>query len=359
MMSGRFSFEPATMLTSVVISTALLAMFQPVMASCDCSLKVESHISPGFSLDVVSTLIIGSQAAAIVDLPLAVSAAEDLAAWVKNTTDKPLLAAFTTHNHPDHYLSGKAFLQHFPDAKHYATPETVHGIQNEALNKASIHATCRRGMANNCTIQTEFWSAAYGPGVIAPIPAIPTAYNFSFFTLPGDEKCPIEILKNVGGDTIDLSAFWIPSSKTMIAGDVVYGHQMHAWLADLLTPALTESWLTTLDFIAGLGPNLVIPGHALSADTFSAIVDVNHTREYVSFFQKNIEAKGADFYSPQEISKLIDDAFPGLTNLTSSTTSATLLNITSENFGRGGERQVHYFDLTIYNDTEILDGWRL
>ncbi|KAF5521029.1 hypothetical protein CGCA056_v008905 [Colletotrichum aenigma] len=318
------------MLTSVVISTALLAMSQPVMASCDCNLRVESHISPGFSLDVVSTLIIGSQAAAIVDLPLAVSAAEDLADWVKNTTDKPLLAAFTTHNHPDHYLSGKAFLEHFPDAKHYATPET-----------------------------TEFWSAAYGPGVIAPVPAIPTAYNFSFFTLPGDEKCPIEILKNVGGDTIDLSAFWIPSSKTLIAGDVVYGHQMHAWLADLLTPALTESWLTTLDFIAGLGPNIVIPGHALSADTFSAIADVNHTREYVSFFQKNIEAKGADFYTPQEISKLIDDAFPGLTNLTSSTTSATLLNITSENFGRGGQRQVHYFDLTMYNDTEILDGWHL
>ncbi|KAJ0284824.1 hypothetical protein CBS470a_006647 [Colletotrichum nupharicola] len=282
MMSGRFSLKPATMLTSVVISTALLAMSQPVMASCDCSLRVESHISPGFSLDVVSTLIIGSQAAAIVDLPLAVSAAEDLADWVKNTTDKPLLAAFTTHNHPDHYLSGKAFLEHFPDAKHYATPET-----------------------------TEFWSTAYGPGVIAPVPAIPTAYNFSFFTLPGDEKCPIEILKNVGGDTIDLSAFWIPSSNTLIAGDVVYGHQMHAWLADLLTPALRESWLTTLDFIAGLGPNLVIPGHALSADTFSAIADVNHTREYVSFFQKNIEAKGADFYTPQEISKLIDDAFPG------------------------------------------------
>ncbi|KAF4922811.1 hypothetical protein CGCVW01_v005060 [Colletotrichum viniferum] len=280
------------------------------MASCDCSLRVKSHISPGFSLDVVSTLIIGSQAAAIVDLPLAVSAAEDLADWVKNTTDKPLLAAFTTHNHPDHYLSGKAFLEHFPDAKHYATPET-----------------------------TEFWSAAYGPGVIAPVPAIPTAYNFSFFTLPGDEKCPIEILKNVG--------------------DVVYGHQMHAWLADLLTPALTESWLTTLDFIAGLGPNLVIPGHALSADTFSAILDVNHTREYVSFFQKNIEAKGADFYTPQEISKLIDDAFPRLTNLTSSTTSATLLNITSENFDRSGQKQVHYFDLTMYNDTEILDEWRL
>lgn len=139
------------MLTSV-ISTALLAMSQPVMASCDCSLSVESHISPGFSLDVVSTLIIGSQAAAIVDLPLAVSAAEDLADWVKNTTDKPLLAAFTTHNHPDHYLSGKAFLEHFPDAKHYATPETVRGIQNKALNKASICSTCHRAIANTVAV---------------------------------------------------------------------------------------------------------------------------------------------------------------------------------------------------------------
>ncbi|KAL2876551.1 hypothetical protein SGCOL_008127 [Colletotrichum sp. CLE4] len=323
------------------IIVALSAAFMQATASCSCNLRVESFISPGFSLDVVSSLIIGSQAAAIIDLPLAVSDAENLAQWVNNTTNKPLLAAFTTHNHPDHYLSGKAFLQHFPEAKHYATPETVQGIQNEALNK------------------TEFWSAAYGPGVIAPVPAIPTAYNFSFFTLPGDEKCPIEILKNVGGDTIDLSAFWIPSTKTLIAGDVVYGHQMHAWLADLLTPALTESWLTTLNFIAGLKPNIVIPGHALSADNFSAVTDVDHTRNYVSFFQKNIEAKGTDFYTPQEISSMIEDAFPGLTNLTSSTTSATLLNITSENFGRGGQRQVHYFDLTMYNDTDILDGWRL
>ncbi|KAK1479639.1 metallo-beta-lactamase family protein [Colletotrichum tamarilloi] len=329
------------MFSEIITAVALSGVFGKGAASCTCDLKVESYISPGFSLDVVSSLIIGSQAAAIIDLPLAVADAGTLAQWVKNTTGKPLLAAFTTHNHPDHYLSGKAFLQHFPEAKHYATPETVQGIQNEAINK------------------TEFWSAAYGPGIIAPVPAIPTAYNFSFFTLPGDEKCPIEILKNIGGDTIDLCSFWIPSIKTLIAGDVVYGHQMHAWLADLLTPALTESWLTTLNFITGLRPSLVIPGHALASTTFSALADVDHTRDYVSFFQKNIEAKGPDFYTPREISSMMEAAFPGLTNLTSSTTSATLLNITSENFGRGGQRQVHYFDLTVYNDTDVLDGWRL
>ncbi|KAL0941672.1 metallo-beta-lactamase family protein [Colletotrichum truncatum] len=329
------------MIRNLATAATLLAALKLASASCNCSLKVQSHVNQGLSLDVVSSLIVGSQAAVIVDLPMAVPQAKILADWVKNTTDKPLVAAFTSHGHPDHYLSGKAFLEQFPEAKHYAIPEATHWIQNEALNK------------------TKDWSAIYGEGIIAPVPAIPTAYNFSFFTLPGDEACPIEIVKPVGGDMMDEAMFWIPSSKTLIAGDVVYSHQMHAWLADLLTPALTQSWLATLDFISGLRPEKVIPGHALSADTFSATKDVEHTRKYVSFFQKNIESKSADFFTPQQISHLIDAAFPGLTNLTSSTTSATLLNITSENFGRGGTREIHYMDLTVFNDTKVLDGWQL
>ncbi|TDZ34043.1 hypothetical protein C8035_v000644 [Colletotrichum spinosum] len=322
---------------------SLAALLHQATASCksNCSLRVESRINQGPSLDVVSSLIIGSQAAVIVDLPMAVPQATLLAEWVKNTTDKPLVAAFTTHSHPDHYLSGKAFLEHFPEAKHYATPEAVHWIQNEALNK------------------TEFWTAVYGGGVIAPTPAIPTPYNYTFFTLPGDEACPIELLSPVGGDTVDVSMLWIPSSRTLIAGDVVYGHQMHAWLADLLTPALTKSWLATLDFVKGLQPSRVVPGHALNVDGFGAAIDVDHTRDYVAFFQENIEAKGSDFYIPQQIADLIEAEFPGLTNLTSSTTSATLLNITAENFGKGGKRQSHYMDLTVYTDADALDGWQL
>ncbi|GKT41632.1 uncharacterized protein ColSpa_01813 [Colletotrichum spaethianum] len=325
---------------NIALIAALSAQCQAVV-SYNCSLKVDNFVNQGLSLDMVSSLIIGSQAAVVVDLPLAVTQANLLAAWVKNTTDKPLVAAFTTHNHPDHYLSGQAFLDHFPGAKHYATAEAAAWIKNEAVNK------------------TEYWSSVFGEGVIATTPAIPTPYNYSFFVLPGDEACPVEIIESIGGDTIDEAMFWIPSSKTLIAGDVVYGHQMHLWLADLLTPALTKSWLTSLDFITKLKPSRVIPGHALSADTFDAAKDVIHTRDYVSFFQKNIEAKGAEFYSPVEISTLIDNQFPGLLNLSSSTTSSQLLNITAENFGRGGQRQIHYLDLLAFNDPETLDGWQL
>lgn len=114
-----------------------LALIHQAVAACACNLKVESFVNQGPSLDMVSSLIIGTEAAVIIDLPLAVPQANLLAEWVKNTTDKPLVAAFTTHSHPDHYLSGNTFLDHFPEAKHYATAEATAWIENEALNKVS------------------------------------------------------------------------------------------------------------------------------------------------------------------------------------------------------------------------------
>jgi glyoxylase-like metal-dependent hydrolase (beta-lactamase superfamily II) len=100
-------------------------------------LRVESHSNNVPSFNMVSSLIIGSQAAVIIDLPLAIPQAESLAEWVRNTTDKPLVAAFTTHLHPDHYLSGAAFLSQFPDAKYYANSKTVAQIQVEASKQVS------------------------------------------------------------------------------------------------------------------------------------------------------------------------------------------------------------------------------
>lgn len=106
-----------------------------VASSNSSKLRVENFINSGPSLDMVSSLIIGSEAAVLVDMPLAVPQADALAAWVANTTDKPLVAAFSTHFHPDHYLSGAAFLTRFPEAKYYAHSRAVALMKNEAREK--------------------------------------------------------------------------------------------------------------------------------------------------------------------------------------------------------------------------------
>ncbi|GIZ38789.1 hypothetical protein CKM354_000219000 [Cercospora kikuchii] len=326
---------------SILLSTLSVATSCQAQLTHKKPLRVESFVNSGPSLDVVSSLIIGSEAAVLIDMPLAIPQAENLAAWVNRTTDKPLVAVFTTHSHPDHYLSGAALLPYFPDAKYYAHPNAVALIQNESQQ------------------QIAAWGSILGNETVVSEAIIPTPYNFTFFTLPGNEDSPIQLLSPLGGDTIDETLFYIPSIQTLIAGDTVYSHDMHLWLADLLTPALTSSWLSTLEYIKSLAPKRVIPGHALSIGKFGPMIDVAHTEAYVKFFQQNIEARGVDYFIPKQIFDQLDAKFPGLLNKTSSTTSATLLNITAEEFGKNGTRRTHYVDLASFNDTRALTGWQL
>ncbi|KZL72915.1 metallo-beta-lactamase domain protein [Colletotrichum tofieldiae] len=294
---------------------------------------------------MVSSLVIGSEAAVIIDLPLTISSAESLILWVREKTDKYVVALFASHNHPDHYLSARACLDAFPEATFYASPKTSEGITIGApLTVGSIFL-----------FNSAYWTSIHGSSEIVQNASVPIPYNFTFFALPGDSEHPIHLIQPLTGDTVDETLFWLPSSRTLITGDTVYGSQMHLFMADMLTPALTASWISTLDLLLGLNPETVIPGHSLSNASFSGAGDLDYTRKYLAFWQCEIESKGADFYTPPELYNLLDERFPGRLNAT----SQFLLNVTAENFGRGGTRFGHFIDFTAFDKREILDGWEL
>lgn len=133
---------------------------------------------------------------------------------------------------------------------------------------------------------------------------------------------------------------------------------MHLWLADLVTPQLTESWLSTIDFLEHLRPKVIIPGHSLSNAHFGPSADLEHSRKYLQFWQESIESKGVDFFTPEEILQAFDEAFPGLLEGDNIAASTFLLNGTAEQFGRGGRRQNHMLDFAAFNNTATLDGWK-
>lgn len=95
-------------------------------------LTVYTHVNTDNGFGMVSSLIVGSQAAVLIDLPLVIPKAQELAAWIRNITDKPLVAAFSTHAHADHYLSGAALFEQFPDTVYYANSLAVEVIANDA-----------------------------------------------------------------------------------------------------------------------------------------------------------------------------------------------------------------------------------
>lgn len=78
--------------------------------------------------NMVSSLVIGSEAAVIIDLPLTISIAESLILWVRENTEKPVVALFASHNHPDHYLSARACLDAYPKVTFCGSPKASEGI---------------------------------------------------------------------------------------------------------------------------------------------------------------------------------------------------------------------------------------
>ncbi|KAK9321537.1 beta-lactamase-like protein [Lipomyces orientalis] len=306
----------------------------------DQPLRVETFVNTDQGVNMVSSLIIGSQASMVIDLPMTIGKSKELASWVKATTDKPVVAVFTSHNHPDHYLGNSAFFEEFPDARYYAKARVARGIQSEAAKKV------------------EDWSRTFGSHNVVQNTSIPSTYDYSFFALPGDENAPVYLFDPMSADTIDVTIFWIPSLRILVPGDAIFGHDLHIWLSDLVTPALTESWLTSLQFMAGLEPSAIIPGHASSNSCFDGTQDLEHTYEYIRFFQGEIESKGPNYFTPTEIYERFDNAFPGMVN-TGSSTGLNRLNITAEHFGRGGKSRVHYQPLSSYNDSAVLNGWIL
>ncbi|KAJ6264105.1 hypothetical protein Dda_0247 [Drechslerella dactyloides] len=302
------------------------------------SIRVETHINQGPALDVVSSLILGSKAAVLVDVPLTIPQARELIEWVKKTSQVPLVAIFATHFHPDHYMSASVVLQAFPTAKFYANSKAVALIKNEAQKRA------------------DFWRSVLPADSIVETPAIPTPYDYSFFSLPCDG--PIFLISSLNGDTPDETMFWVPNTRTLIAGDVVYGHKMHMWLADLDEPSLTTAWLESLDLISSLGAQVIIPGHALINDQFDATKDLEHTRAYLQFFRDEVESKGVDALTPDDIAQKLTKAFPGLLEVSGSTTSKAMVQINSQHFGKGGSRQPHFVDLADYQKA-IATKWSL
>jgi glyoxylase-like metal-dependent hydrolase (beta-lactamase superfamily II) len=85
-------------------------------------LQTYYHSSSEKGLSSVTTLIVGSKAAALIDPPFLIPDANDVVEWVKQKLGSTKLkAVFVTHHHPDHYFSANPILDAF-GAELFAAP---------------------------------------------------------------------------------------------------------------------------------------------------------------------------------------------------------------------------------------------
>lgn len=174
-------------------------------------LQTHIHISSEQGLSSITTLIVGSKSAALIDPPFLVPDAKSVVEWVKTTTSLPLKAVFVTHHHPDHFFSANPILEAFQEARFLTAPYVRAGIDREYEEKV------------------KYWPSVMGREMVPEKPRKPDVFEHSFFVLDGDEQSPICLLGPVQGDSIDQTLFWLPTEKTVVCGDVIYARSTHVW----------------------------------------------------------------------------------------------------------------------------------
>jgi glyoxylase-like metal-dependent hydrolase (beta-lactamase superfamily II) len=235
--------------------------------------------SPGGFL-VNSTLVAGEKEAVLIDAQFSLADAYRLVAAILESK-KTLTTVYVTHGHPDHYFGLAAIKQAFPKAK----------LVTHAAAAAEIKKTWQAKLKQ--------WGPMYG-ALLPQEPVLPTVLAGKTLTLEGQT---LELRGPSQGDSADNSYVWIPSIKTVIAGDVVYGN-VHVWTRDS-SAEQRKAWIKTLDEIAALGPTMVVAGHKdpKVKDDLSA---VKGTREYLEAF----DAAVASSKTPAEVQQKIKAKYP-------------------------------------------------
>jgi len=251
-------------------------------AAADTKLSTTVYTaSPGGFL-VNSTLIAGEKEAILVDGQFTLADAHRLVAMILESK-KTLTTVYVTHGHPDHYFGLAVIQAAFPKAKLVALPGAA----------AEITKTAKAKVAQ--------WGPMYGAN-LSTKPVLPTAAKLTSFTLEGQT---IEIHGPIQGDEEGNTYLWIPSTKTVVAGDIVY-RGVHVWTAETNADK-RKAWVKTLDEITALAPTTVIAGHKdpKEKDDFASI---KATKDYLEVF----DAAVASSKTSAEVQQKVKAKYPAL-----------------------------------------------
>ncbi|MEC6163058.1 MULTISPECIES: Vmh family MBL fold metallo-hydrolase [Klebsiella] len=210
---------------------------------------------------VNSTLASGPHEAVLFDAQFSVKDGEKLVEMIQKS-GKKLTRIVITSGDPDFYFGLEPLVKAFPDAKVVATAEVV----------KHINATRAAKLA--------YWGPQMKDGAPKQV-YVPQALTTNTFTIDG-EKVEIRQPQNYA------AYVWIPANKAILGGTgVAWG--MHVWTADTQSVESRQQWIHTLDEMAALHPQQVIPGHYLGTP-LAGDRAITFTRDYLTQFEQALNA---------------------------------------------------------------------
>ncbi|RVT73934.1 MBL fold metallo-hydrolase [Flavobacterium sufflavum] len=226
-------------------------------------LKLQVYNASENSFGVASVIVSGKTDAVLIDAQFTLADAEKIAQEIK-ASGKKLTTIFVSHGDPDFYFGLEVFKKYFPEITAYASPATVEHIKATAQKKL------------------EIWGERLGKNITSNV-ILPQILKGNTIELEGQK------LEIIGLEEFPNKTFiWIPSIKAVVGGINIFGTTFHLWMADAQTSEARKSWISVLDKITALKPEIVIPAHANSNSPFD-IAAINHTKSYIQFYEEALK----------------------------------------------------------------------
>ena len=231
-------------------------------------------------------IIIGDDAVLVADTQATPIMAQDVIRRIREVTDKPIKYVLLTHYHAVRVLGASAYR-----AEHIIASQDTYDLiveRGEADMKSEIERFPRL-----------FQAVESVPGLTWPT-----------LTFKGEMtlylgKLEVKIMQLGRGHTKGDTVVWLPQDKVMLSGDLVeYGATPYAG------DAYFQDWPHTLDAIAALKPEKLVPGRGAALKTPQQVAEgLAGTRAFVSELYAQVKQGAA---AGRDLNALYKEAYAAL-----------------------------------------------
>ncbi|MFP3568571.1 MBL fold metallo-hydrolase [Paraburkholderia sp. SIMBA_030] len=216
-------------------------------------------------------IIIGDDAVLVADTQATPVMAQDVIRRIREVTDKPIKYVLLTHYHAVRVLGASAY-----------------NAQQIIASQDTYDLIVERG-EQDMKSEIERFPRLFNAVESVPGLTWPTLTFQKKMTL-WMGKLEVQILQLGRGHTKGDTVVWLPGEKTLLSGDLVeYGATPYAG------DAYFEDWPATLDAIAALKPEKLVPGRGAALKTAQEVADgLAGTRAFVSELYSKVRSGASE-----------------------------------------------------------------
>ncbi len=213
-------------------------------------------------------IIIGDNAVMVIDTQATPIMAQDVIRRIREVTDKPIKYVVMSHYHAVRVLGASAY-----QADHIIASRDTYDLIVE------------RGEQDKASEIGRF------PRLFQAVESVPPGMTWPTITFQGEMtvwlgKLEVKLMQLGRGHTKGDTVAWLPSQKIMFSGDLVE-FDATPYAGD----AYYEDWPATLDAIAALKPEKLVPGRGAALQTPEQVAaGLRGTRDFVSDLYTNVKA---------------------------------------------------------------------